>query len=228
MIDFKKMPEALRQYGKAHEFAKVEALTKTAQRCQGAAREKQDEQYELRNKHAQSAVRITPATMQKPESEVYVKDAHYIVEHETGGTRAAKDGGQPVPADIYEQAARQLTPTKVIPVSYRKKKILEGKLQGYSGRTKKRQARKLSAFKSGNKPFVAEMPGGVTGVFIRLGKERFPLGLLYYLEMRAKKIKKDESWFEKPVGKAYDHYLEPEFDKAADRAVERYMQKYFR
>lgn len=202
-IPIDKLGDALKQYVKSIEFAKVDALTKTALLCRNAARKSLDENFTLRNKYSQMSVTIKSATMDKPESEVYVRDK-YLADQELGSTREEKEGGVPVPDQIYEAAG--IGQNKVIPKQWRAKRL----------RDQKKAIKK-------NKAFVQTMKNTL-GVWVREGKARFPVILLYTLVTGPRKLKK-RPWYRDIVNSTYWSNIDPEFNAAVDRALERYFNR---
>lgn len=225
-IKLSEVSEALIQYGKAIEFAGVEALTKTAILGKNAAKKSLNEEFLLKNKWTEKSIKITPAKFgdKDPFSEVYVKDK-YIAEHENGVSRKPEPEGQPVPVEIREAAG--ISEKKVIPKSMRAKKLAKT--------TKK---------VGGNKPFVLERttksrvvgrkrkalvgrPRKTAGVWIRTGSDRHPIQLLYSITKRNIRLK-PRPWYQEPVNSTYDSQIEPEFNRAVDKAIQRWESKFIK
>jgi len=192
LIDIDKLPSTLTELEKQLRFAAVIALTRTAIDGQKAVREQQEKLFTLRNKWTQRGVRITPATKQKVESEVYLAD-WYIAQFEEGGSRKKPKGESfQIPAFIREVAG--ISEKKLIPKS-KKVSVLS---------TKK--------FK-GKRTFIAQMKKGKRGLFVKTDDQVNPIRLLYVLQDKDIPIKKKPFFF-KAVDKAYLHNVEKHYDKA--------------
>lgn len=203
-INITELPVALQRFAGAIEFAGVEAVTKTALKARKAAVAKMHNEFVVRNKWTPKSVRFTPATMQRKYAEIWIAD-EYIAEQETGATRSPESGGTPIPAQIRDLIG--IPETKVIPRSVRARQITGKKKKGLP-----------------NKPFVAKV-NNTLGVWVRETASRLPIVLLYVLYTKAKRIRK-RPWYRKPINDTYDSNIEPEYNAAVDRAIDRFMKKY--
>jgi len=227
MIDITELPKAFKELEGAYKFAEVDFLTQIAKLSQGAAKESLRENFTLKNTWTEKSVVITPAKtgMSEPFSEVFVRDKD-IAEHEEGVSRPSDPEGQPIPNELREAAG--IAENKVIPKSLRVKQLLKG----------------TKAIKAGNKPFYLKAKNAPTagsrprdkkkrkrgrpvkteGIYVREGKERTPLILLYTMRKRNIKIK-PRRWYEPSVNATYESKREPVYNEAVDRAIERWLAR---
>lgn len=175
-------------------FAGVVALTRTAKHGQTAVRDILPDVFNIRNKWTIQGIRITPATKQNQEAEVYSKD-WYMPVHEEGGKRDPKPSFW-IPSKGLREALG-LSIKQQIPRWAAPKNLMKGK-------------RKIG----GNVPFYAKMKShDVQGIFVRTTDNRLPIQLLYTYHLEPVKIPKRE-WFYHEVIAAYDKYLEVEYNQA--------------
>lgn len=204
MIPIEKLPSVIKDFATLHILAGAIALTRTAKHCQQAAIESLREKFIIRNKWSEKSIKITVATTETMQSEVYVLDK-YLADHEEGATRPVKAGGTPIPIEI--RAAAKIDEAKVIPQAYRASRLAKGSKPVNKAR-----------------PFVATA-NNTTGVWVRSSDKRLPIQLLYALSERPKKIE-PRPWFQQPVEEAYDRHLDPEFTRALDEQTTRLLVKY--
>jgi hypothetical protein len=171
-------------------FAGVVALTRVAKIGQRAVQDILPDTFNIRNKWTIQGVKITPATMQSQEAEVYSKD-WYMPIHEQGGQRQPKSVFW-VPVGIRE--ALGISKKELIPVSMRHKNILKGR-------------KKIN----GNRPFLQVNKAGKIGIYVR--DDIKSIKLLYRYHAQPIKIPQ-RKWFYDEVNTAYDSHLESEYNQA--------------
>lgn len=174
-------------------FAGVVALTRTAKHGQRAVQDDLPKIFIIRDKWTVQGIRITPATKQNQEAEVYSKD-WYMPLHEEGGQRKSPKGFW-IPVAIRE----------AVGITSLKQKIP----QWASARNLKSGRRKLPL--ANTKAFITTV-NNTQGIYARIGKENI-IRLLYAYRLEPITIKA-RPWFFNNVNKAYDKYLEIEYDKA--------------
>lgn len=212
-IPFDQLGAAMGDIVKASRFAEAKALTRTAFACRKAAQENMEKRFTLRNRWSQSSVRVTMATPEKREAEVFVKDA-YLADQELGRSRPAKSGGVNIPSVIREAAGIPFQ--KVIPKTWRRNTLVG---RGERGNKAMRGSKKIK----GNRPFIATIKN-TQGVWVRAGAARTPINLLYVIKEGPQKTKKRE-WYRTPVERTYDKEIGPQYQKAIDEEIERFWQK---
>lgn len=196
-VELSELPKKLGKLSKSMRFAGILTLTWLAKDGQAAARESLVRNFTLRNSWTKNGIRITPATKQTEESEVYSKD-WYIAQHEEGIRRDPPQGDVfQIPSALREVLG--LPATKIIPKSKRGKNIVGKKIKG-------------------NRPFVARMRNGKTGIFVRTSEDQYPIRLLYTLQRQDVKIDK-KPWFFKPIDLAYERNIDKRYDEAVRWAL---------
>lgn len=173
-------------------FAGVVALTRTAKHAQRAVQDNLSDVFIIRNKWTIQGIRITPATKQKQEAEVYSKD-WYMPVHEAGGTRSSPKGFF-IPVGIRD--ALGISRKELIPRWAAPKNLMKGK-------------RRIG----NNRPFFRTMPSGQAGLFVRTTDKSLPIKLLYAYQTNPIRIPQ-RKWFWHEVEAAYDKYLESEYNNA--------------
>jgi len=194
--------EKIAKTGKQFRFAGALALTRTAQIAQRDVREVMSDIFTLRNRWTWSGIRIIPARKEDADmfSAVYSKD-WYMPIHEVGGIRTPSDIGRKEFIIPQKALYRHIDFKKPIPTSFRPRNILTNKTRLY-----------------GNKPFKRTLPNGVTGIFVRKGKERLPIEMLYRYYDKPISIK-SRRWFMDTVTIAYDKNFESEYAAALSHAL---------
>jgi len=191
-------------------FATVLALNRTAAEAQTTIKEELPQKFTLRRDWVSQGLRLQVATKGRPVALVFTKD-WFMEDQETGAERTPT------------KAPTLFAPTKVvragedlsgeIPADLRPKALMRQIKQG--GRPRRGQIGPQMA--SMPKPFIAKFSGGRTGLFIRRGKDRLPIVLLYTLK-DAIKIK--PRWgFDATTAGVSDKVLRREFIKALDEAL---------
>lgn len=175
-------------------FAGVVALTRTAKHGQRAVQDNLPNVFNIRNKWTIQGIRITPATKQSQEAEVYSKD-WYMPIHETGGKRDPKPAFW-IPVGIRE-AVGLSSLKQPIPQWARPRNLITGR-------------RKIPL--TNTKAFYQTINETV-GLWARIGNDKNSIRLLYAYTTEPINIPKRE-WFHKPVAEAYDKYLEIEYNQA--------------
>jgi hypothetical protein len=205
IIKAEKLGEEIYKTCNAFHYAGAIALTKTAKHAQQDVREIMQDLFTIRNKWTISGVRITPAKAKDdaPFAEVYSKD-WYMPIHDVGGVRQPKGKfGFWIPKDIRRAAGIDFK--KIIPASMRPKNLLKPKSK---------------ARIHDNRPFLAKTKGGMEGIFVRTGKARTPVEMLYMRYDKGVNIK-SRRWFMDTVSASYDKWFEQEYNEALLRQVER-------
>lgn len=174
-------------------FAGVVALTRTAKHAQRAVQDNLPEVFNIRNKWTIQGIRITPATKQNQEAEVYSKD-WYMPVHEQGGQRSNPKGFW-VPIGIRE--ALGIAKKELIPQYARPKNLLKRKKGGG----------KLNLF-----TFYTTI-NNTTGIWGRPVDAHYPLRLLYKYQTESIKIPR-RRWFWDEVNAAYNRYMDEEYNAA--------------
>lgn len=193
-VDISRLGEKLYQATDSMVFAGVVALTRTAKHAQRAVQDNLPEVFNIRNKWTVQGIRITPATREKQEAEVYSKD-WYMPVHESGGQRSTSRGFW-IPVGI--RAALGISKKELIPQYARPKNLLKGN-------RKIGQAEPVT-------PFYSTIRG-ITGLWMRDGLSRFPVHLLYKYQTEDIKIPQRQ-WFWYEVQAAYDKYIDQEYNEA--------------
>ena len=134
-------------------FALARALTRTAKDAQGDVQEALPGQYTLRNNWVKNGIRITPATKAGAPVAVVGSLEPFMARQETGGPKTARDH-----ARIAVPVTVKRTKRDVIPKSQR-----PGALRGKP------------------KVFMVKTAGGA-GIVLRVGRDRYPLQMLYWLK----------------------------------------------
>jgi hypothetical protein len=193
-VDISRLAGRLNNATEGMIFAGVVALTRTAKHAQKAIQDNLPGVFTIRNKWTIQGIRITPATKQHQEAEVYSKD-WYMPVHEEGGKRQPKPSMW-VPSKNL-RLALGLGIMDLIPKGYTAKNILKGKKNVY-----------------GNRPFYAVMKShDIRGIFVRTSSKRLPIQLLYQERFEPITIPQRQ-WFMHVVNEAYDKYLEQEYQVA--------------
>lgn len=197
VIDISRLGERIYKSGDDMIFAGVVALTRTAKHAQRAVQDNLPEVFNIRNKWTIQGIRITPATRQNQEAEVYSKD-WYMPVHEAGGQRSSARGFW-IPVGIRD--ALGISKKELIPQWAKPKNLLKGK----------------RAIKdNGIKPFYTTI-SGKTGLWLRENQARFPLKLLYKYQTENIRIPQ-RKWFWEEIEAAYDRYIEQEYNVALTEA----------
>ncbi len=198
-IDISRLADRMQNATEGMIFAGVVALTRTAKHCQRAVQDQLPDVFNIRNKWTIQGVRITPATKQSQEAEVYSKD-WYMPVHETGGQRSGARGFAWVPAGIRD--ALGISKKELIPAYARPKALM---------RRKKKGAGRLSPT-----PFYKQV-GSLAGIWMRTSDSRYPIKLLYKYQTEPVKIPR-RRWFYDERLYAYDKFLEQEYLAALEEA----------
>jgi len=193
-VDISRLGEKLYQATDSMVFAGVVALTRTAKHAQRAVQDNLPEVFNIRNKWTVQGIRITPATREKQEAEVYSKD-WYMPVHESGGQRSTSRGFW-IPVGI--RAALGISKKELIPQYARPKNLLKGK-------------RKIGSANP-QTPFYQTIKS-ITGLWTRDGETQYPLHLLYKYQTDNINIPQ-RKWFWYEVEAAYDKYIELEYNAA--------------
>lgn len=147
-------------------FAVAKTLTKTAYQASDEIKNNLRMDFILRNRYTERGIRVRRATKHRPQSEVGSID-EYMVLQELGGTKTARDGRVAVPRDIKKDVKELI-----------KKRNRPGPLMKRANEkagTRKRKGGKPL-------PFFARMSSGKEGIFVRRGKGRVPIDVLYVFE----------------------------------------------
>jgi hypothetical protein len=193
-IPIERLADRLQNATEGMVFAGVVALTRTAKHAQRAIQDNLPDVMHIRNKWTIQGIRITPATKQNQEAEVYSKD-WYMPIHEEGGSRTPKPVMW-VPSKNL-RLALGLGIRDMIPKGYTARNILKGKKAVH-----------------GNRPFYAVMKShDIRGIFVRTSNSRLPIQLLYQERTDPITIPQ-RKWFMHVVDEAYDKYLEQEYNTA--------------
>lgn len=172
-------------------FAGVVALTRTAKHAQRAVQDNLPEVFDIRNKWTIQGIRITPATKQTQEAEVYSKD-WYMPVHEQGGQRSSPKGFW-IPVGM--RSAIGISKKELIPRSMSAKSLMKGKTR----------VQDIT-------PFYATMRG-TSGIWQRETALRYPVKLLYKFHTDNIRIPQ-RRWFWDEINAAYDRYMDEEYNAA--------------
>lgn len=187
-------------------FAGVVALTRMAKLIQEDLRENQiDKKFIQRNKWIRKGIRITPATKQKQEAEVFTLDA-FMALQDTGGTRDDLDEFW-IPGKKFREITSVDPKVRVLPKKLRDPRLFALQFQTDRGIRSKGKAR----------PFRTQFKSGQKAIVVRPTTSSLPLDVIYLIEERIKIPKQD--FFLEPVEKLYDEKFELVYDKAFDEFV---------
>lgn len=192
-IDISRLADRLQNATEGMIFAGVVALTRTAKHGQRAVQDNLPEVFNIRNKFTIQGIRITPATKQNQEAEVYSKD-WYMPVHETGGQRSNAKGFW-IPVGI--RAAIGISKKELIPRWASPKNLLKYK----------QKAGRLDST-----PFYRTIKG-TSGIWARDGSAKYPIHLLYKFHTDNINIPQ-RRWFWDEISAAYDRYIEEEYNAA--------------
>jgi len=196
------VPDAVKSLGRVARqqvpFATALALTWTAADAQAAVRDALPGKFTIRNTWVDKGIRILPAhkaSWPNMSARIYSRD-DFMARQEFGGVKVPRGHDLAIP--MPEMLAR---------------------VGGKRGIIRKRNRPKaiLNTRRKGIKPFVATMPDGTHGIFVRRNHERLPIDMLYALVPRAP-VK--PRWdFEPTVREQVQRQFERHFGRALARAL---------
>jgi hypothetical protein len=160
------IPEQLKRLAAANTrqipFAMSLALNRVTRNARQAQTEGIFRRFKVRRAgRLRTSVRMTASTKEQLQAKLTVADK-FLIQHEEGGTRHQ--------GDVYR--------SMVQPVREREKRI--GVVHGSN------TPKALLAKQVKTKPFIARMRSGKVGVFVRRGKKRLPIDLIFALEKQSK------------------------------------------
>lgn len=193
------------------QFAAAVALTRTAKRVQVVAQAEVARKMNLKNPWTQKGIRITPATKEKLEAEVYSKD-WYMPQQEGGAKRTAKSGKYYIPGDDFKNITGIDPKRQVIPRNLRHDKIGVRRI-GPAGAVPF-----LIRSRKGGAQLLAVRTGRTATIKGPDGRLRAPIGILYLVVNRPVNIRARHFFFD-PSVKEYDRVIADEYFKAYDEFV---------
>lgn len=195
------IPEVVRSFDELRfqqvPFAAALALTWTASDAQKAVRGDLPQRFTIRNRWVEMGIRIEKATKAqwpRPSAEIYSRD-DFMVRQELGGTKVPKGNSLAIPTkDMLRRKGG-------------KRGIIRAK----------NRPRALLSAKGKRRAFIAKASDGTRGIFIRRGKKRLPVDMLYQLVPRAQV--KPRFDFEPTVREQVQLRFEGHFGRALARAI---------
>lgn len=190
-------------------FAGVVALTRMAKVIQQDIKKELPNNFTLRNNWIKRGIRITPATKQKQQSEVFTLD-DFLALQDTGGTRRDRAEFW-IPGKQFKQVTRVDPRKKVIPKKLRDPRIFALQFQVKGGLKGKGKPAKML-------PERVRFKSGKQAIVVRRTSKSLPLDVIYLVQEKFIKIPAKE-FFQEPAGEAYDEKFQAIYDDAFDQFV---------